>query len=77
MNKSHERKMYVAEIKLLRWSCGRNRFNGMRSKEITKTFKVTDTHKKSFKNKKKIQKRAYPAVGLMSNAMIVIQGRDL
>ena len=46
MIKTHERKIDIAKMKMLRWSCGRTRCDRIRNEEIRKTIKVTEINKK-------------------------------
>ena len=46
IKKSHERRMDVAEMKMLRWAQGVTRWDEIRNEEIQKRIKVTEMHRK-------------------------------
>ena len=46
IKKSHERRMDVAEMKMLRWAQGVTRWDKIRNEEIQKRMKVTEIHRK-------------------------------
>ena len=46
IKKSHERRMDVAEMKMLRWAHGVTRWDKIRNEEIQKRMKVTEIHRK-------------------------------
>ena len=46
MKKAHEKKMEVAEMKMLRWTCGVTRLDKIRNEKIRGTTKVGEISKK-------------------------------
>ena len=46
IKKSHERRMDIAEIKMLRWAQGVTRWDKIRNEEIQKRMRVTEIHRK-------------------------------
>ena len=46
IKKSHERRMDIAEMKMLRWAQGVTRWDKIRNEEIQKRMKVTEIHRK-------------------------------
>ncbi|KAL1450354.1 hypothetical protein WDU94_002728 [Cyamophila willieti] len=46
MKKIHEKRLEVAEMRMLRWSCGVTRLDRIRNKAIRNKIKVTEVSKK-------------------------------
>ena len=46
IKKTQEKKLNVAEMKMLRWACGHTRLDRIENQEIRKRMKVTELHKK-------------------------------